>query len=130
MSSPLGGPGAARVGAGADLRGLPWAFPFRVGSERRKDAGICVVARLVLILGPAHKFLPLWLRLQAPPIDPLLSAQHWHTSSTSNWPRPWAPPLIGPFPGARLLQDTPPPASCRVAPLATPSHVSLPLIGL
>lgn len=28
---PLGGPGAARVGACADLRGLPWANPFRVG---------------------------------------------------------------------------------------------------
>lgn len=36
VSSPLGGPGAAREGAWADLRGLPWATPFRVGSEKEK----------------------------------------------------------------------------------------------
>lgn len=42
VSSPLGGPGAARVGAWADLLGFPWAIPFRVGSERErgKDVGI------------------------------------------------------------------------------------------
>lgn len=41
ISSPLGGPGAARKGAWADLRGFPWAIPFRVGSvkEKRKDTG-------------------------------------------------------------------------------------------
>lgn len=32
-SRPLGGPGAARVGAWANLRGFPWAIPFRVGLE-------------------------------------------------------------------------------------------------
>jgi len=37
ISLPLGGPGAARVGACADLRGLPWANPLRVGSERRRN---------------------------------------------------------------------------------------------
>lgn len=41
VSSPLGGAGAAREGAWADLRGLPWAIPFRVGSvkENGKDTG-------------------------------------------------------------------------------------------
>lgn len=40
VSSPLGGPGAARVGAWANLRGFPWAIPFRVGSERERGKNI------------------------------------------------------------------------------------------
>ena len=39
VSSPLGGPGAARVAVWPGLLDFPWAIPFRVGSERerRKD---------------------------------------------------------------------------------------------
>ena len=42
VSSPLGGPGAARVAVWPGLLDFPWAIPFRVGSERErgKDIGI------------------------------------------------------------------------------------------
>lgn len=107
VSSPLGGPGAAREGAWDDLRGFPWATPFRVGSgkERGKDVGIRVVARPHQAFGPS-----------------LNSSQFWLSTSQSRWLRP----VIGlsrPGPTSRWLPGPAPifQSSHRLLLLATPS---------
>lgn len=119
-SSPLGRPGAAREGPGADLRGLPWATPFRVGSGREGEG--CGRLRG----GPAHKPSLSWLgpgaRSRAPHCDwplfsrthplqgsqdaslatppPHLSPNHWSPLSLSlssmARPHPWQPHWLRP----------------------------------
>lgn len=61
ISSPLGGPGAAREGAWADLLGFPWAIPFRVGSVKEKGKYTGFEWWSDQALGPAHKSSPLWI---------------------------------------------------------------------